>query len=64
MERLTVDFVFCIDSQVAPNRGLGRRTMARLISHAGSLTNLAKYPASTVTFSGRKGALPRLEDKG
>ena len=35
---------------VAPNLGelIGEVVAARLISHAGSLTNLAKAPASTV----------------
>jgi nucleolar protein 56 len=35
---------------VAPNLQalIGDTVAARLISHAGSLTNLAKYPASTV----------------
>ena len=33
---------------------------ARLISHAGSLTNLAKYPASTVQILGAEKALFRL----
>lgn len=32
---------------------------ARLISHAGSLTNLAKYPASTVQILGAEKALFR-----
>ena len=33
---------------------------ARLIAHAGSLTNLAKYPASTVQILGAEKALFRL----
>ena len=38
---------------------------ARLISHAGSLTNLAKYPASTVQILGAEKALFRaLKTKG
>merc|ERR1712183_689126 len=38
---------------------------ARLISHAGSLTNLAKYPASTVQILGAEKALFRaLKKKG
>jgi RNA processing factor Prp31 len=39
---------------VAPNLGelIGEVVAARLISHAGSLTNLAKAPASTVQILG------------
>jgi nucleolar protein 56 len=39
---------------VAPNLSalIGEVVGARLISHAGSLTNLAKYPASTVQILG------------
>ena len=38
---------------------------ARLISHAGSLTNLAKYPASTVQILGAEKALFRaLKTRG
>lgn len=38
---------------------------ARLISHAGSLTNLCKYPASTVQILGAEKALFRaLKTKG
>ena len=58
---------FCIDSQVAPNLGalVGDTIAARLISHAGSLTNLAKYPASTVQILGAEKALFRaLKTKG
>lgn len=38
----------------APNLSalIGELVGARLISHAGSLTNLAKYPASTVQILG------------
>uniref|UniRef100_H3AT53 Nucleolar protein 56 n=1 Tax=Latimeria chalumnae TaxID=7897 RepID=H3AT53_LATCH len=44
---------------------LGLRVGARLISHAGSLTNLAKYPASTVQILGAEKALFRaLKTKG
>lgn len=41
-------------SLVAPNLGalIGDTVAARLISHAGSLTNLSKYPASTVQILG------------
>ena len=40
---------------VAPNLAalIGDTVGARLISHAGSLTNLAKYPASTVQILGK-----------
>jgi len=52
---------------VAPNLGalLGDTVAARLIAHAGSLTNLAKYPASTVQILGAEKALFRaLKTKG
>lgn len=47
---------------VAPNLAqlIGDQVGARLISHAGSLTNLAKYPASTVQILGAEKALFRL----
>lgn len=54
-------------SVVAPNLGalIGDIIAARLISHAGSLTNLAKYPASTVQILGAEKALFRaLKTKG
>lgn len=46
---------------VAPNLSalIGETVGARLISHAGSLTNLAKYPASTVQILGAEKALFR-----
>merc|ERR1712176_1004958 len=46
---------------VAPNLAelVGELVGARLISHAGSLTNLAKYPASTVQILGAEKALFR-----
>lgn len=46
---------------VAPNLSalIGEVVGARLISHAGSLTNLAKYPASTVQILGAEKALFR-----
>ncbi|XP_034254966.1 nucleolar protein 56 [Thrips palmi] len=46
---------------VAPNLAclVGDQVGARLISHAGSLTNLAKYPASTVQILGAEKALFR-----
>ena len=48
-------------SLVAPNLGalIGNTVAARLISHAGSLTNLSKYPASTVQILGAEKALFR-----
>ncbi|XP_027040630.1 nucleolar protein 56-like [Pocillopora damicornis] len=54
-------------NQVAPNLSalIGEQVGARLISHAGSLTNLAKYPASTVQILGAEKALFRaLKKKG
>ncbi|XP_042565368.1 nucleolar protein 56 [Clupea harengus] len=54
-------------TQVAPNLAalIGEVVGARLISHAGSLTNLAKYPASTVQILGAEKALFRaLKTKG
>lgn len=53
--------------EVAPNLQviLGTPVAARLISHAGSLTNLSKYPASTVQILGAEKALFRaLKTKG
>lgn len=52
---------------VAPNLAtlLGEQVGARLISHAGSLTNLAKFPASTIQILGAEKALFRaLKTKG
>merc|ERR1711966_168444 len=52
---------------VAPNLSalVGEMVGARLISHAGSLSNLAKYPASTVQILGAEKALFRaLKTKG
>eukprot|EP01026_Neomeris_dumetosa_P073126 TRINITY_DN748_c0_g1_i11.p1 TRINITY_DN748_c0_g1~~TRINITY_DN748_c0_g1_i11.p1 ORF type:complete len:567 (-),score=106.04 TRINITY_DN748_c0_g1_i11:152-1801(-) len=52
---------------VAPNLSslIGETVGARLISHAGSLTNLAKYPASTVQILGAEKALFRaIKTKG
>ena len=52
---------------VAPNVAalIGETVGARLISHAGSLTNLAKYPASTIQILGAEKALFRaLKTKG
>ncbi|ETV91535.1 hypothetical protein H310_13917 [Aphanomyces invadans] len=53
--------------QVAPNLAalIGDAVGARLISHAGSLTNLAKCPASTVQILGAEKALFRaLKTRG
>jgi len=52
---------------VAPNLAslIGDQVGARLIAHAGSLTNLAKYPASTVQILGAEKALLRaLKTRG
>ncbi|ORZ37832.1 hypothetical protein BCR44DRAFT_56274 [Catenaria anguillulae PL171] len=52
---------------VAPNLAalIGEIVGARLISHAGSLSNLSKYPASTVQILGAEKALFRaLKTKG
>merc|ERR1712119_254058 len=52
---------------VAPNLSslIGEIIGARLIAHAGSLTNLAKYPASTVQILGAEKALFRaLKTRG
>ncbi|TPX67336.1 hypothetical protein SpCBS45565_g03875 [Spizellomyces sp. 'palustris'] len=52
---------------VAPNLSalIGEMVGARLIAHAGSLTNLSKYPASTVQILGAEKALFRaLKTKG
>ncbi|KAM0480912.1 hypothetical protein ACHAPX_003800 [Trichoderma viride] len=54
-------------NQVAPNLKalLGSSVAARLISHAGSLTNLAKLPSSTLQILGAEKALFRaLKTKG
>jgi len=61
------DYMSSKMSQVAPNLGalIGEPVAARLISHAGSLTNLAKCPASTVQILGAEKALFRaLKTKG
>ena len=52
---------------IAPNLTVlvGELVGARLIAHAGSLMNLAKYPASTVQILGAEKALFRaLKTKG
>ena len=54
-------------NQVAPNLSalIGEQVGARLIAHAGSLTNLAKCPASTVQILGAEKALFRaLKTRG
>ena len=54
-------------SVVAPNLGalIGETVAARLISHAGSLVNLAKCPASTIQILGAEKALFRaLKTRG
>lgn len=54
-------------TNVAPNLStlVGDHVGARLIAHAGSLTNLAKYPASTVQILGAEKALFRaLKTRG
>jgi len=54
-------------SDVAPNLSelIGEQVGARLISHAGSLINLAKYPASTLQILGAEKALFRaLKTRG
>lgn len=54
-------------NSVAPNLSalIGEVVGARLISHAGSLTNLAKYPSSTVQILGAEKALFRaLKTRG
>merc|ERR1719158_1248852 len=54
-------------ASVAPNLAtlIGEVVAARLISHAGSLTNLAKFPSSTVQILGAEKALFRaLKTKG
>merc|ERR1712168_848545 len=54
-------------NNVAPNLStlIGEQVGARLIAHAGSLTNLAKYPASTLQILGAEKALFRaLKTRG
>lgn len=54
-------------NDVAPNLStlIGDQVGARLIAHAGSLTNLAKYPASTIQILGAEKALFRaLKTRG
>eukprot|EP00308_Calcidiscus_leptoporus_P000830 CAMPEP_0119351088 /NCGR_PEP_ID=MMETSP1334-20130426/361_1 /TAXON_ID=127549 /ORGANISM="Calcidiscus leptoporus, Strain RCC1130" /LENGTH=528 /DNA_ID=CAMNT_0007363807 /DNA_START=10 /DNA_END=1596 /DNA_ORIENTATION=+ len=61
------DYLHAKMSAVAPNLQalIGDQVGARLISHAGSLTNLSKYPASTVQILGAEKALFRaLKTRG
>jgi nucleolar protein 56 len=61
------DYLLSKMEQVAPNLAalVGELVGARLISHAGSLTSLAKYPASTVQILGAEKALFRaLKSRG
>ncbi|KAF9076676.1 hypothetical protein BDP27DRAFT_1313721 [Rhodocollybia butyracea] len=65
--RSLVTYLSAKMNDVAPSLTalLGERVGARLISHAGSLTNLSKYPASTVQILGAEKALFRaLKTKG
>ncbi|KAF4661955.1 snoRNP complex protein nop56 [Perkinsus chesapeaki] len=67
MRRNLTDYLHGKMDVVAPNLAtlIGDTVGARLISHAGSLTNLAKYPASTVQILGAEKALFRaLKTKG
>lgn len=53
--------------QIAPNMTsiIGEFVGAKLIAHSGSLTNLAKYPASTIQILGAEKALFRaLKTRG
>merc|ERR1711959_257338 len=67
MRKTLHDYLKAKMDLVAPNLAalVGEIIGARLISHAGSLTNLAKYPASTVQILGAEKALFRaLKTKG
>merc|ERR1712146_770822 len=67
MRKTLGDYLKAKMDLVAPNLSslIGEIIGARLISHAGSLTNLAKYPASTVQILGAEKALFRaLKTKG
>nr|CAB3264404.1 nucleolar protein 56-like [Phallusia mammillata] len=62
-----VEYLHARMQSVAPNLStlIGDVVGARLISHAGSLTSLAKYPASTVQILGAEKALFRaLKQRG
>jgi nucleolar protein 56 len=61
------DYLLKKMNDIAPNLSalIGEMVGARLIAHAGSLTNLAKYPASTVQILGAEKALFRaLKTRG
>ncbi|CAN8321995.1 unnamed protein product [Cochlearia groenlandica] len=61
------DYLVTKMSDIAPNLGalIGEMVAARLISHAGSLTNLAKCPSSTLQILGAEKALFRaLKTRG
>merc|ERR1719171_929346 len=67
MRKSLHDYLLARMHTVAPNLSalIGETVGARLIQHAGSLTNLAKYPASTVQILGAEKALFRaLKTKG
>merc|ERR1711959_723874 len=67
MRKTLGDYLKAKMDLVSPNLTtlVGETVGARLISHAGSLTNLAKYPASTVQILGAEKALFRaLKTKG
>jgi RNA processing factor Prp31 len=57
------DYLVTKMNDIAPNLTslIGEVVGARLISHAGSLSNLAKCPASTLQILGAEKALFRLE---
>lgn len=57
------DYLVAKMSDIAPNLAalIGDMVGARLISHAGSLTNLAKCPSSTLQILGAEKALFRCD---
>ncbi|KAL5103371.1 Nucleolar protein 56 [Taenia crassiceps] len=63
MERRAKTYNYLVNklTGVAPNLStlIGSQVAARLISHAGSLTNLSKFPASTIQILGAEKALFR-----
>lgn len=63
MERRSKAYTYLVNklTGVAPNLNtlIGSQVAARLISHAGSLTNLSKFPASTIQILGAEKALFR-----
>lgn len=60
--RKLYDYLVTKMSDIAPNLAslIGEVVAARLISHAGSLTNLAKCPSSTLQILGAEKALFRF----